>query len=76
MEGKKSFFERKSVVAAFGVIALFAGFFFLNVGFLNLGLTGNVINSEYVSVNFLSVIGLLLIVCAAVLIIYSIVKEE
>ena len=72
-----SFFLKKNVVAIFGVAALIFGIYFINIGIDFLGITGNVIAPETPSVlNMFTLIGILLIVCAGILIIYSIVKEE
>lgn len=73
---KNEFLKKRSVVAAFGIVALLGGFIFLNMGFFNLGLTGNVVSSEYVSINLISILGMLLIICSAVLIVYAIVKRD
>jgi hypothetical protein len=76
-EQKKSFFLKKNVVAIFGVAALIFGVYFVNIGVDFVGITGNVVVSETPSLlNMFTLIGILLIVCAGILIIYSIVKEE
>lgn len=74
-----SFFQKKSIVATFGIISLLAGFFFLNYGTYNIftgKVTGNFVSSNYLPINFVSTIGMLLILCSAILIIYAIVKKE
>ncbi len=71
---KESFFERRSVVAAFGIIALISGFLFVRTSAL--GVTGNFILNSISSFNFISLIGILLIVCSVILIIYAIVKKD
>lgn len=80
MKTKQSFFEKRSVVAVFGVVALLAGFLFLNTGVINPftgKVTGNFVSSgETFGVNLISIIGLLLIVSSAILIVYAIVKKE
>ncbi len=73
---EKNFFEKKSVVAVFGIIALIGGFIFLNFGYFSFGPTGNVISTGIYSLNLISVIGLVLIVCSAILIVYAIVKRQ
>jgi hypothetical protein len=75
MTKKQSFLQKRSVAATIGILALLGGFYFLNTGFLN-PVTGNVVRSNYLSVNFVSAIGMLLILCSAVLIVYAIVKRE
>ncbi len=74
----ESFFHKKSVVASIGIIALLAGFFFLNYGTYNIftgAVTGNFISSNYLPISFTSLIGMLLILSSAILIIYAIVKK-
>ena len=67
---KSNFFKRKKVTASFAIFALAGGFLFLNQG-----ITGNVILSGKSSINLLSIIGLLLILCSIILGIYSIKKR-
>ena len=76
-----SFFHKRSIVAVFGIAALLAGFLFLNMGVFNPftgKATGNFVsqNNNPLTVNLISVIGILLIICSAILIIYAIVKRE
>jgi len=75
MTKKQSFLQKRSVAATIGIIALLGGFYFLNTGFLN-PVTGNIIRSSHLSVNFVSAIGMLLILCSAILIVYAIIKKE
>ena len=72
---KHSFFEKKSVVATFGILALLGGFYFLNASFLTGKVTGNYAGQSS-PFDLISGVGLLLIACSAVLIIYAIVKKE
>jgi len=67
---KNNFFNKKGTIWAFSVIALVLGFWFLDSGF-----TGNVIVNKQVAINLVSLIGLLLIACSAVLISYSTKKR-
>ena len=73
MKKKQSFFENRSVVAVFGILALFAGFSFIQPKGV---VTGNAVLSARYGVSFLSIIGILLLICSMVLIAYSIVKKE
>ena len=72
----KDFFEKKSVVATFGILSLLGGFYFLNSSILTGRVTGNYALDNYRIFDMVSVIALLLIVCSAILIIYAIVKTE
>ncbi|MEK6917519.1 MAG: hypothetical protein AABW51_01085 [Nanoarchaeota archaeon] len=72
----KSFFEKRSVVAAFGVLALLGGFYFLNESYLTGKVTGNYVSNGSTPFDLVSVIGLLLVVCSTILIIYAIVRKE
>lgn len=77
MKNKESgFFHKKSVVASFGVVALLAGAFFLNEGYISGRVTGNVVQSEVQILGLVPAIGMILIICSAILIIYAIVKKE
>lgn len=67
---KEKFFVKKGVIWMFAAIALFFGFWFLDSSF-----TGNAVVNKQVPVSLLSLIGLLLIVCSAVLISYSVKKK-
>ncbi|MEK6945684.1 MAG: hypothetical protein AABW63_02735 [Nanoarchaeota archaeon] len=72
----QKFFERKSVVATFGILALLGGFYFLNESYLTGKVTGNYVSSGSGLFDFFPILGFLLILCSAVLIIYSIVRKE
>jgi hypothetical protein len=77
MKKQKDFFEKKSVIATFGILALLGGLYFAWPLIGGQTVTGNVIFPE--ESNFISIvptIGLILLICAAVLIIYAIVKKE
>jgi hypothetical protein len=67
---KYNFFERKEVTLAFAIIALIFSFFFLDANF-----TGNIITNKLNPITPLSLVSLLLIVCSAVLIAYSVKKR-
>jgi phosphatidylserine synthase len=67
---KEKFFARKGVTWVFAIIAIVSGFLFLDSS-----PTGNVIVNKQSSVNLISMIGLILIACAAVLIAYSAKKK-
>jgi hypothetical protein len=67
---ERKFFERKGITWIFAVIAVFSGFLFLDSG-----VTGNVIVNKQSTINLVSIIGLLLIVCSTILIAYSVKKK-
>jgi len=67
---EENFFKKKSVVVSFALISLVGGFLFINKD-----ITGNIVLSSKYSFNLLSIIGLLLIVCSAILGAYSIRKK-
>jgi len=71
---QQSFFQKRSVVATFGIIGLLAGFFFLNEKPIGKA-TGNFVVSSYQAFSLISIIGLFLILGSAILVIYSIVKK-
>lgn len=76
--GRQSFFLKKGVVATIGILALMGGFVFINMGMINPisgQVTGNFASNTLSSFSMISVIGILLILCSAVLIIYAIVKK-
>jgi hypothetical protein len=60
-------FEQKKVTASFGIAALIGGLVFLTKG----RITGNVIFHESSSFEPLSLIGSLLLLCSAILIVYT-----
>jgi hypothetical protein len=70
---KKSYnwLKGKKVSATFAAVAFFAGFLFVDRG----SISGNVILDGSYSVSAVSVIGLLLILCSAILTAYIIRKK-
>ncbi len=66
---KKSFLKKKKITAVISIFSLIAGFMFLNQD-----ITGNVILESNPSFNPLTLIGLLLVFCSAILALYSIKK--
>jgi len=60
----------KGVTYAFAAVSLLGGFLFLNKS-----ITGNVILNKQFGINVVSLIGLLLIICSAILFAYSIKKR-
>jgi hypothetical protein len=76
MAKSKSFFEKKSVVASFGILSLLGGVYFTRL-FDTGNVTGNATGNSYSLTSFMiPLIGLLLLVCSIILISYSIVKKE
>ena len=77
VEKRKTFFEKKSVVATFGILAFLGGIYFAWPILFKQPVTGNIIfpgESTFASV--VPTIGLILLMCSAILIIYAIVKKE
>lgn len=70
MSKKQNFFKTKLATIFFAMIALIGGLAFLNQNF-----TGNAILSENDSGSLLSLIGILLILCAIILALYSVKKK-
>lgn len=68
---KENFFKKRKVTAMFAVISLAGGFIFLNKG-----ITGNVVLNGSHAFSVVSLIGLLLVLCSAILIAYSIKKNK
>ena len=66
MVTKKNPLRTKKVLASFAGVALVAGFLFLDKG-----ITGNVVLNGRAPIDFLSLIGLALVFCSAVLAAYS-----
>jgi hypothetical protein len=69
----KKFFDNlktRKTTAGFAILALIAGFLFLDQSF-----TGNVVLSDKYSFSIISIIGLLLVFCALMLAIYSVKKK-
>jgi len=67
--GKVKWFKMKGVAAIFAVVAFVVGFLFLDKG-----VTGNVILDNKYPVDVVSLIGLLLVLCSAILAVYIIRK--
>lgn len=77
MVQKKDFLERRSVIATFGILALLGGVYFtLGEGFSNRPTGNYALTGAAASINLISLIGALLILCSAILIVYAIVKKE
>ena len=74
MGNEPNFFERRGVVAAFGILALLGGIYFIQPA-ISGRVTGNVIvsNTLFDAVPF---IGILLIICSIVLLSYATVKKK
>jgi len=68
--GKLKWFKTKKVAAVFAAVSFVIGFLFLDNG-----ITGNVILDNQYPVDFISIIGLLLILCSAILAVYIIKKQ-
>jgi hypothetical protein len=66
---KVKWFKTKKIAAVFAAVAFVIGFLFLDKG-----VTGNVILDNKYPVDFISLIGLLLILCSAILAVYLIKK--
>ena len=67
---KENFFEKKKTTGTFAIIAMVFGFIFLEHN-----LTGNMILEKNYYINFVSLIGVLLVICSLVLAIYSLRKK-
>ncbi len=67
---KLDWLKTRKATASFAIIALLGSFLFLNKG-----ITGNVVLSNKFSFDLVSLIGLMLIVCAVILGAYSIKKK-
>lgn len=67
MQKKTPKLKSPKSTAGFAIAALLGGFVFLNKG-----ITGNVILSNKYSFNIISLIGLLLVFCSAILALYTI----
>jgi hypothetical protein len=68
---KQNWLKRKKVTAYFALISFICGFFFIK----NSGITGNIVVNRYQPVSMLSLVGLLLIFCSVILVIYTIGKK-
>lgn len=71
MEGFFDWLKTRQATAIFSVASLTSGFFFLNQN-----ITGNAILSENYSLNIISIVGLLLILCSTILGAYSLIKKS
>lgn len=67
---EKNFFKKPRTIMTTGIIALLGGFYFLSKR-----ITGNIVLKDKVTFSLLPLIGLLLVACSAILIIYSIKKR-
>ena len=67
--GKLKWFKTKKIAAVFATVAFVIGFLFLDKG-----VTGNVILENSRPVNFISLIGLLFVLCSAILAVYVLKK--
>lgn len=65
--GKINWFKTKKITSSFAVVALIAGFLFLNRG-----ITGNIILNNKYPFDVVSLIGLTLIFCSAILAVHTI----
>ena len=65
--GKTGWLKTKKVTFSFAIVALIAGFLFLDRS-----TTGNVILNNNSPFDFVSLIGLLLVFCSAILAVYAI----
>jgi len=68
---ENSWFKEKKVTAIFAAVAFFTGFLFVDRG----SISGNIILDGSYSFNIVSLIGLLLVLCSAVLAAYTIRKR-
>jgi uncharacterized membrane protein YqjE len=68
---KENLLKTKLVTAIFALVAFTGGFLFLNKS-----ITGNIILNDKYSFNLVSLIGLLLILCAVILGVYSVKKKN
>lgn len=69
MEKKKRWFKAKGVAAVFAAVAFVVGFLFLDRS-----ITGNIILNNSNPVDLMSIIGLLLVLCSAILTAYILKK--
>jgi len=67
--GKLKWFKTKKIAAVFATVAFVIGFLFLDKG-----VTGNVILENSRPVNLISLIGLLFVLCSAILAVYVLKK--
>ncbi|MBI2044934.1 hypothetical protein HYT23_02665 [Candidatus Pacearchaeota archaeon] len=69
-----NFFERRGVVAAFGILALLGGIYFIQPA-ISGNVTGNAIVSDTLF-NIVPIIGILLLICSIILLAYAAVKKN
>ena len=74
MTSEPNFFERRGVVAAFGIIALLGGIYFIQPA-ISGNVTGNVIVSDTLF-SIVPLIGILLLICSVILLSYATVKKR
>ncbi|HUW44099.1 MAG TPA: hypothetical protein VMV95_04025 [Bacillota bacterium] len=67
---KVKWFKTKSVAAVFAAVAFVVGFLFIDKG-----ITGNVILDNKYPIDVMSLIGVLLVFCSAILAVYIIKKQ-
>jgi len=67
---KNKFLITRGITGIFGVLAAISGLLFLDSE-----ITGNIIANKQNPVNFVSIVGLLLIICSVILIAYTTRKE-
>ena len=72
-ESIEELLKSSPITGGFAVIAFIGGVLFLSYSY---GMTGNVILNDKYSFNFLSLIGLLLVLCSGILGLYSIKKKK
>ena len=68
---ENSWFRGKKVTAVFAAVAFFAGFLFVDRG----SISGNVIVDNDSALSIVSIVGLLLVLCSAILTAYTIRKR-
>ena len=68
---ENSWFREKKVTAIFAAVAFFAGFLFVDRG----SISGNVIVDNDSALSIVSIVGLLLVLCSAILTAYTIRKR-
>ena len=70
MKKQENWFKQKKVTIGFSICALIGGFFFLNHS-----ITGNVVLNADKGIDLVSLIGLLLVLCAVILGAYTMMKK-
>lgn len=66
MKKEKEFFKNKKTIVITGIISFIGGIFFITKR-----VSGNIISSDYYSFNLVGIIGILLIICSAILFYYN-----